>query len=88
MKNIFSILFSYFNKNKKQTVKKPTPSTTFREGYGIEQIDFPTINMWREIIFFDDYGQTERIRNLHKHYNITRSEDGFIITKRKKQNEN
>jgi hypothetical protein len=83
MKNIFSILFSCFNKNKKQTVNKTTPSTTFKEGYGIEQIDSPTINMWRDIICFGDWGQSERIRDLHKRYNITRTEDGFIITKRK-----
>ena len=53
------------------------------EDTNVEPINMPVINMWREIIWFSEDGQTDRIRKLHKHYIIFRNDDGFTITKRK-----
>ncbi len=88
MKKIFFILLPYFFKNNKKQIKDETSHIeAIKEKENIEQINFPTIQMWREIIMFGNYGQTERIRSLHKYYNIVRTDNGFVITKRQASTE-
>lgn len=52
----------------------------------VKTINSPEINMWRHIISYGDYGQTERIKMLHEFYIIIRTDRGFEVISRLKYN--
>ncbi len=48
-----------------------------------EPIDWDTIKTWRELIWFGEMKQTERIKRLNDIYTVVKTDNGFTISKRK-----
>jgi len=77
---------SYFYIDLKESYKKRAVQDieeTEEEVDNIEPLTFPEIQMWREVIWFSDDGQTDRIRKLHKYYKIIKTDDGYSLIKKK-----